>query len=167
MNSRVVIKFGGADLATGEKIAIAARLVAKAPYHEKVVVVSAMGKTTDTLVNAVNQLGKVADEDYAEIISMGERTSARLLSSALRAQGVKATAIDPEDDDWPVITNSSFLNATPDEEETKVQAQKSIVPMLKDGIVPVVCGFLGRDKKGKVTTLGRGGSDTTALLLAN
>ena len=165
--SRAVIKFGGADLATGEKTACAARLVAEAPYEEKVVVVSAMGKTTDNLVGTVNKLGGVADEDYAEIVSMGERTSARVFCSALKAQGAKAEFIDPADPNWPVITDSCFIDATPDEEQTRVRAQKYLAPLLADGTVMVVCGFLGRDKDGRVTTLGRGGSDTTALLLAN
>ena len=165
--SRAVIKFGGADLATGERTACAARLVADASYKEKVVVVSAMGKTTDNLVGTLNQLGGVADEDYAEIVSMGERTSARVFCSALKAQGVKAEFIDPADEKWPLITDSCFRDATPDEEQTRACARKYLEPMLVDGTVAVVCGFLGRDENGRVTTLGRGGSDTTALLLAN
>ncbi len=167
VGKRAIIKFGGADLATGEKIARAARMVAQAPYSEKLVVVSAMGKTTDSLVNAINQVGGVADDDYAEIVSMGERTSARVFTSALRAQGDKAETIDPMDSRWPVITDSCFWEATPNEEETKIRAQKFLASMMKQSIVPVVCGFLGRDRNGRVTTLGRGGSDTTAMLLAN
>jgi aspartate kinase len=167
VSSRAVIKFGGADLATGERTACAARLVADASYKEKVVVVSAMGKTTDNLVGTLNQLGGIADEDYAEIVSMGERTSARVFCSALKAQGVKAEFIDPSGANWPLITDSCFRDATPDEEQTRAHAQKYLEPMLADGIVAVVCGFLGRDENGRVTTLGRGGSDTTALLLAN
>jgi len=165
--SRAVIKFGGADLANGEKTACAARLVTDAPYNEKVVVVSAMGKTTDGLVDAVKELGDVTDEDYAEIVSMGERTSARVFCSALKAQGVKAEFIDPASSNWPIITDSCFRDATPNEEQTRARVQKHLVPMLADGIVAVVCGFIGRNEKGNVTTLGRGGSDTTALLLAN
>jgi len=167
MVSRAVIKFGGADLATGERTACAARLVADSTYKEKVVVVSAMGKTTDALVGTVNQLGGVIDEDYAEIVSMGERTSARVFCSALRAQGVKAEFIDPSSSNWPLITDSCFRDATPDEDQTRFRAKKYLAPILADGTVAVVCGFLGRDKDGRVTTLGRGGSDTTALLLAN
>ena len=165
--SRAVIKFGGADLATGERTACAARLVADASYKEKVVVVSAMGKTTDNLVGTLSQLGGVADEDYAEIVSMGERTSARVFCSALKAQGVKAEFIDPADEKWPLITDSCFRDATPNEEQTRANVRNYLEPMLVDGMVAIVCGFLGRDENGRVTTLGRGGSDTTALLLAN
>jgi aspartate kinase len=163
--SRAVIKFGGADLATGEKIRQAAKMVTEAPYKEKVVVVSAMGKMTDNLVGAVSQIGKVAEVDTAEIISMGERTSARVFCSALKALGTNAEVIDPCNSNWPIITNSNFLEAKPNLEKTAAAVQKFIAPMLKKA-VPVVCGFLGKDEDGRVTTLGRGGSDTTALLLA-
>ena len=107
MGSRVVIKFGGADLADGEKIQRAARMVAEAPYKEMVVVVSAMGKTTDSLISTLAQLGGVDDSDYAEVISMGERTSARVFTAALRARGVKAEVFDPANDNWPIITEYS------------------------------------------------------------
>ncbi|MEM3050919.1 MAG: aspartate kinase [Candidatus Bathyarchaeia archaeon] len=166
MSKRVVIKFGGADLATGEKVQRAAKMVAEAPYKEMVVVVSAMGKTTDNLIGAISQLKEISDDDYAEIISMGERTSARVFASALRAVGVKAEVFDPASDKWPIITDSNFRNAEPDVEKTAGLTQKFVAPLL-GRIVPVVCGFLGKDAEGRVTTLGRGGSDTTALLLAH
>ena len=165
MNGRVVIKFGGADLSTGEKIRHAAELVVKSPYTQKVVVVSAMGKVTDSLLETVSQIGNVNDEDYAQVISMGERTSARVFSSALRALGAKVVVFDPEVENWPIITDSNFRDAIPDVEKTQVLAKKYVVPLLSKSIV-VVCGFLGKDPDGQVTTLGRGGSDTTALLLA-
>ncbi|MGB9842050.1 MAG: hypothetical protein ACPLKZ_04915, partial [Candidatus Bathyarchaeales archaeon] len=166
LSKRVVIKFGGADLATGEKVQRAAKMVAEAPYKEMVVVVSAMGKTTDNLIGTISQLNEISDADYAEIISMGERTSARVFASALRAVGVKAEVFDPASDKWPIITDSNFRNAEPDVEKTAVLTQKFVAPLL-GRIVPVVCGFLGKDAEGRVTTLGRGGSDTTALLLAH
>ena len=165
MDSRVVIKFGGADLSTSAKITRAARMVATSPYKEIVVVVSAMGKITDSLVSTVSQLGNVCDEDYAEILSMGERASARVFCSALRATGSKAEFIDPANANWPIITDSCFRDAKPDLEKTSALAQKFLVPML-GSVIPVVCGFLGIGSNGSVTTLGRGGSDTTALLLA-
>jgi aspartate kinase len=166
VNSRVVIKFGGADLATGEKVAQAAKMVAQAPYKEKVVVVSAMGKTTDALVATMNQLNNLSDEDYAEVVSMGERTSARVFCGALRAAGVQATLFDPSQDNWPIITDSNFRDAQPFEEKTCELARKYVTPILGESVA-VVCGFLGKSTEGKVTTLGRGGSDTTAILLAN
>jgi aspartate kinase len=165
VSNRVVIKFGGADLATGEKVQHAAEMVVNSPYKQIVVVVSAMGNMTDNLVNTVSRIGNVSDADYAEIISMGERASARIFSSALKVLGANAEPFDPANDNWPIVTDSNFRNAKPDLEKTAVLVQKFLAPLLGTTI-PVVCGFLGRDRKGKVTTLGRGGSDTTALLLA-
>jgi len=165
MSNRVVIKFGGADLATGEKIQHAAEMVVNSPYKQIVVVVSAMGNMTDNLVDTVSRIGNVSEADYAEIISMGERASARIFSSALKALGANAEPFDPANDNWPIITDSNFRNAKPDLERTTVLVQKFLAPLMGTTI-PVVCGFLGKDRKGKVTTLGRGGSDTTALLLA-
>ena len=166
MGKRVVVKFGGADLASGEKIRSAAEMITKSSYEEVVVVVSAMGSATNSLIETTNRLGKVEDSDLAEIISMGERTSARIFCSALRALGAKAEVFDPSNENWPIITDSNFREAKPDLEQTCLLAQRFISPMLEDTI-PVVCGFLGKDAAGHVTTLGRGGSDTTALLLAN
>jgi aspartate kinase len=165
VSNRVVIKFGGADLATGEKVAQAAGMVADASYKEIIVVVSAMGKTTDILLNTTSQIGDVSDPDYAELISMGERVSARFFCSALRARGAKAEFFDPCNDNWPLMTDSNFRNAKPDMEKTAARARKFIAPLLGD-TVAVVCGFAGKDPEGRITSLGRGGSDTTALVLA-
>jgi aspartate kinase len=162
--ARVVIKFGGADLSSGEKIQRAAKLVAEARFEEMVVVVSAMGKTTDSLAKTIKQIG-VSDAEWAEIMSTGERTSARIFCAALRAQGLKAEVFDPAYDNWPIVTDSNFLHATPNLEKTASLTLQFLTPLLGK-VVPVVCGFLGKDSQGRVTTLGRGGSDTTAVLLA-
>ena len=165
MSNRVVIKFGGSDLSTGEKMARAAQMVADANYKEIIVVVSAMGKTTDRLLNTITQIGDVSDADYAELVSMGERVSARFFCSALRTRGAKAELFDPCNDNWPLITDSNFRNARPDMVKTAELARKFIVPLLGEAI-PVVCGFIGKDSNGRITVLGRGGSDTTALVLS-
>ncbi len=166
VNQRVVIKFGGADLSTGEKIRRAAELVVRSPYREKAVVVSAMGNATDILLSTISKLGEINDENYAQILSMGERTSARIFCAALEALETNARTFDPSDNDWPIITNSNIKDAKPNVEETRLRVNKFIVPILST-VIPVICGFLGKDQEGQVTTLGRGGSDTTALLLAH
>ena len=166
MAGRVVIKFGGADLSTGEKIRRAAEMVARSGYREVVVVVSAMGETTNRLIEVISEIGDVNDKDYAEIVSMGERASVRIFSSALRSLGVRSIYIDPAQPEWPIITDSNYRNAKPSMDETKKRVKEYIEPLLGE-FVPVICGFLGRDDHGNVTTLGRGGSDTTALILAN
>jgi len=161
------VKFGGADLATGEKIRRAAEMILKANFKEVIVVVSAMGNMTDTLIDTISHLGKISDKDYADIVSMGERISARIFCSALKALGADAVYIEPSHEEWPIITDSNFKNAKPDIHETRMRVQKYIEPLLSSGKIVVICGFLGKDKDGNVTTLGRGGSDTTALILAN
>lgn len=162
--ARAVIKFGGADLSSGEKIRRAARLVAEAGFREVVVVVSAMGTTTDSLTQTLAQIG-VGGAEWAEIVSTGERTSAQVFCVALRAQGLQAEVFDPTYENWPIITDSNFVHAIPDFEKTASLTSKFITPLLGK-VIPVVCGFLGKDSEGRVTTLGRGGSDTTAVLLA-
>jgi len=165
VSTRIVVKFGGADLSSAEKIQRAAQMVAEAPYNEIIVVVSAMGDMTDIIEKVISPLTKITDADFADILSMGERLSARVFSSALRSLGVMSETFDPSNDNWPIITDSCFRNAKPDIEKTTFLVKTHLVPKLGK-IIPVVCGFLGKDMQGRVTTLGRGGSDTTAILLA-
>jgi aspartate kinase len=166
-NRRVVVKFGGADLSSGERIRKAAEMILKSGFKEVVVVVSAMGETTNNLVNIISQIGEVSDKDYADILSMGERTSVRIFCAALKALGADVVYIEPSHEEWPIITDSNFRDAKPDMEETRKRVEKYLEPLLSDGKIVVVCGFLGKNKQGDVTTLGRGGSDTTAMILAN
>ncbi|GGL69623.1 aspartate kinase [Halocalculus aciditolerans] len=157
---RVVAKFGGTSLGSGERIERAADSIADvvAAGNEIAVVASAMGSTTDDLLDSITF--EAEDEDRAEIVSMGERTSVRMLKAALAARDVDATFIEPGHPDWPVVTNS---RGEVDVEETRKRAQALAKKL--DGTVPVITGFLAEDLDGNVTTLGRGGSDTTAVML--
>jgi len=125
-----------------------------------------MAGTTDKLIQVISEIGDIDDQDYAEIVSMGERISARIFCSALRSLGADAVYIEPNDKEWPIITDSDFKDASPDMEKTCERVKQFVEPLLGEKIV-VICGFLGRDEKGRLTTLGRGGSDTTAMVLAN
>ncbi|MEM1566462.1 MAG: aspartate kinase [Candidatus Bathyarchaeia archaeon] len=164
---RAVVKFGGAELRSGGAFRQAAEMVKKADFKEVVVVVSAMEKTTDNLISHVKAIGGISDMDYADIVSMGERISARIFTSALKAVGLNSTYFDPQNHDWPIITDSNFLEAEPDLEETRRRVKTYVEPLLGGGCIPVVCGFIGKDREGRVTLLGRGGSDITATLLGN
>jgi aspartate kinase len=164
--SRVVVKFGGATLADGERVKRAAQMVVEAPYEEKVVVVSAPGRTTDQLLNLVSAFeDSIEDKAYAEILSMGERTSTKVFTSALRAMAINVMEFDPTQEDFPVMTNGDFLNAAVDLKATKAVCRRSMLPFLKEAVA-VVPGFLGRCD-GRITVLGRGGSDITATVLGN
>lgn len=157
---RVVVKFGGTSLGTGDRIDRAADSIAAAVEagHEVTVVASAMGDTTDDLLDAI---AFDADPiDRAEIVSMGERTSVRMLKAALAARGIEATFLEPGDEDWPVLTDEhGEVDAEGSIDRAQVLAGKL------DGVVPVVTGFLAEAPDGSITTLGRGGSDTTAVML--
>jgi len=166
VKKRVIVKFGGAELRSGESFRQAAEMVKAADFEEVVVVVSAMEKTTDNLINHVRQIGKISEADYADIVSMGERISARMFSSALNTVGLNSTYFDPQSPSWPIITDSNFLEAEPDLEETRRRVETFVEPLLGE-CVPIVCGFIGKNRKGRITLLGRGGSDITATLLGN
>jgi aspartate kinase len=159
---RVVAKFGGTSLGNGDRINRAADSIAAAAQqgHEVGVVASAMGSTTDDLLDGIEY--NAADEDRAEIVSMGERTSVRMLKGALAARGIDAVFLEPGSEDWPIITDEY---GEVDVEETKKRAH-ALAGQMKD-VVPVITGFLAEDHQGNVTTLGRGGSDTTAVMLGN
>ena len=166
----IVAKFGGTSIGNGQRIRKAAQSIVNAYMEGKkvVVVVSAINKTTDDLVAIADEsIGKeVTEKQLAEILSMGERTSIRVFSSVLESLGVKSEYIDPSHDLWPVITDDNYGKAQIDFERTEEQAQ-GLLGLLDQGIIPVVCGFLGRTENGEVTTLGRGGSDVTAFLLGH
>ena len=159
---RVVAKFGGTSLGNGERINRAADSIAEAVRqgHEVSVVASAMGNTTDELLEGIEY--EADDADRAEIVSMGERTSVRMLKGALAARGIDAVFLEPGSEEWPIITDEY---GEVDVEETKRRAGELASRL--DDVVPVLTGFLAEDHEGNVTTLGRGGSDTTAVMLGN
>ncbi|MFB6110200.1 MAG: aspartate kinase [Halodesulfurarchaeum sp.] len=157
---RVVIKFGGTSLGSGERIDRAADSIADVAEagHEVAVVASAMGDTTDELLEAIEF--DATDQDEAEIVSMGERTSVRLLKAALIARDIESDFVEPGHPDWPVVTNDRG-EVLP--EETRSRSQELAAKL--DDVVPIITGFLAEDPEGNMTTLGRGGSDTTAVML--
>jgi aspartate kinase len=167
---RVVLKFGGTSLSDGERIKNLARKVVSELQKGKqiAVVVSAMGKTTDILIDHFLKAceKKTASLELDDVVSMGERISARLFAVALKTHGINARYFDPSYPDWPIITDEHFGNAKPILKECIPRIKRTLTPMLERGMVPVIPGFLGRTLKGKVTTLGRGGSDVTAFTLA-
>ena len=169
---RIVVKFGGTSVQDAIRIKKAAQSIiqqAKKGY-ETVVVVSAMGNTTDTLTSLLKNSAKdrIEDRDYADFVSMGERISARILSATIKSMGFSSEYFDPADDNFPIITDSNFNQAKILSPESKEKCQKIIEPLLKKGIIPVICGFLGKNcEDGSITTLGRGGSDITAFALGN
>jgi len=169
-DKKIVVKFGGSSLADHAKLSKAVAAVANeaAKGTRIVVVVSAMGKTTDILMSTAKNTsnGKLEKRELDDILSMGERTSVRIFAAALRNNGVESRYFDPLDDEWPIITDAAFSNANPLLGECKKRIQECVLPIVEKGVVPVIAGFVGRTIDGRITTLGRGGSDTTAFILA-
>ncbi|MEM2130727.1 MAG: aspartate kinase [Candidatus Bathyarchaeia archaeon] len=167
---RIVVKFGGTSLADGLSISRAVKSVIKKAKQgvQLVVVVSAMGKYTDTLIDIVNKAcsSSISNEDLDDIVAMGERTSARIFSAALKSLKARSCYFDPENQDWPIITDKTFKNAKPNLPLCEKMIKTHIEPLLDKGIVVVVPGFIGKTGSGAITTMGRGGSDITALILA-
>ena len=167
---RIVVKFGGSSLADHERILRAVTAVAEEAKKgtQIVVIVSAMGKTTDTLFQAAKNSsnGNLHKRDLDEILAMGERTSIRIIAAALKAQGVNSWYVDPLDPEWPIITDDSFSDANPILDTCYECAKLNVLPLVEKGTIPVIAGFVGRTKDKRVTTMGRGGSDTTAFILA-
>jgi aspartate kinase len=165
----IVVKFGGSCLSTPDNILTAAKKIAVEVVSGKnvVVVVSALRGDTDKLLSLAQEssLNNVSKEDLDEILSMGERTTVRLMATALKSQGLNAIAIEPTTSLWPMYTDSVFGSANVDLEGTEKATTEKLLPLLTKKYVPVVAGFLGLSPDGKVTTLGRGGSDVSAVIL--
>ena len=111
------MKFGGTSIGDGKLVRKAAESIRREVRKGKqiAVVVSAMGHTTDLLVETAKNIssGRPEAKELDEIMSMGERTSARIFAAALRSLGVKSRYVGPESKEWPVITDSKFGNAQP------------------------------------------------------
>jgi bifunctional aspartokinase / homoserine dehydrogenase 1 len=217
----LVMKFGGTSMGSAERMRIAASLIAKEMPHRPVcVVVSAMSKITDLLLETLRyaELGdrtnvdrnvstlrdrhtqacaellgagkhrEIADEaietlvaefqriaggimmlgtrpprSVDEAVAIGERLSSALLAQYLEASGISAVSINAAE---VVVTDAVFGNASPHMEHTRAKCEARLRPLLEKAIVPVVTGFNGATVDGQPTTLGRGGSDFSASILA-
>jgi aspartate kinase len=166
---KIVVKFGGSSLADhGKLLKTAMTVVSEVKRGTKIaVVVSAMGKTTEVLMTTAKNTsnGKISKHELDDILAMGERTSVRIFAAALRNNGVDACYFDPTEDKWPIITDDSFQNANPNIKECNKNIKRCVLPLIEKGVIPVIAGFVGKTKDGKITTLGRGGSDTTAFII--
>jgi aspartate kinase len=162
-----VIKIGGSCLSSQDSLGEVSRQLAAAVQSGSriVIVVSALKGATDALLCEAKALGITDPAMLDAHLAQGEAQSARLLSDALRNAGIPAVAVSPGSDYWPVVTDSRHGDADPLVEETAAGAASYLQPMLEAGVTPVVCGFVGMTRSGEVTTMGRGGSDATAILL--
>ncbi len=219
------MKFGGTSMGSAERMRVAAELIsAQKESRPVVVVVSAMSKVTDFLLealrraelgdraaiyedleklrarhfevakelfsespamaefgeaaiaaiqaliakfhriaNGVLMLGERPPRSVDEAVAIGERLSSELLAHYLNARGSGASAVNGGD---VIVTDAVFGNASPQMEKTRERCRERLSPLLAQGIVPIVTGFNGATPDGRPTTLGRGGSDFSASILA-
>lgn len=160
--SLAVLKFGGSSVADVEKIKNAARRVvdAKESIDHVVVVVSALGDTTDELVGLAAQISKTPPEREMDmLLSTGEQASMALLAMALNELGQDAISMTGQQVE--ILTDTGHTKA-----KIRHVGAERVIHELRKGRVVVVAGFQGVTSEGEITTLGRGGSDTTAVALA-
>ncbi len=160
--SLIVQKFGGTSVGSVERIEQVAEKVERfrAEGHAVVVVVSAMAGETNRLIGLANQIQeRPVPRELDVLVSTGEQVTTALLSMALAKRGVKAKSY-----------NGSQVRILTDDAHTKARIREiddaRLHADLDQGYVVVVAGFQGVDEHGNITTLGRGGSDTTAVALA-
>ena len=160
--SLIVQKYGGTSMGSPERIREVARRVARFARegHQLVVVPSAMSGETNRLLGLAREINPQADPRELDVIaSTGEQVSIGLLAIALHAQGLKAKSYTG----WqvPILTDAAYNKA-----RILAIKEENIREDLMDGKVVIVAGFQGIDDDDNITTLGRGGSDTTGVALA-
>ena len=158
----VVQKFGGTSVADSQKILAAARKAVRTQQqgNQVVVVVSAMGKNTDTLIALANEINdRPPAREMDMLLSTGEQVSVALMAMAIDSLGAKATSL-----------TGAQIGIKTDSSHTKARIQsistERVKELLDDGNIVIAAGFQGIDENSNITTLGRGGSDTTAVSLA-
>lgn len=206
----IVMKFGGSSVADAARLRPVADIIKSQASKKPAVVLSAMGDTTDHLLEAANlalkegkvditgvqklhyetikilkldnkkEIDALFDElsrllsgialireltprikDY--LVSFGERLSVRIAAAYFKSAKIKAQAYDAFD--LGFLSNSDYTNAELLKESWEL-IPKNILPLIKQNIVPVITGFIAKDKKNTITTLGRGGSDLSATMIA-
>ena len=161
MKNIIVQKFGGTSVGSTERIAHVAKIIEAATKNSKViVVVSAMSGETDRLIELSKSFSSTPNKrEFDALISTGEKVSASLLAMALESEGISAKSYSASQ--VSLKTTSQFSKAKILDID-KQRMQK----ILEDDNVPIITGFQGITEGGDVTTLGRGGSDTTAVAIA-
>jgi len=162
MSKLIVKKFGGTSVANPERIEAVADIVEQTinEGNRVTVVLSAMGNNTDELISLAKEINPEPDlREYDALLSTGEQVSVALLAMALLKRGIQGKSYTAYQ--LGIKTNSSHSRAR----ILDVDVNK-ITKELKEGVVPVITGFQGMNELGDITTLGRGGSDTTGVALA-
>jgi aspartate kinase len=161
MQNTLIMKFGGASIASPAHFSMIADIILKRMKEcsRAIVVVSAMANTTDQLVNLAKQINSDPPRrEYDMLVSVGERISISLLAMALAKKNREAISFTGSQSG--IITSDAHSDAR----ILEVRPHR-LIPCLEAGKIVIVAGFQGVSRKGEITTLGRGGSDTTAVAL--
>ena len=161
MSDIIVQKFGGTSVGSVERIDAVAEIIKNASLSERIiVVVSAMSGETNKLVSLAKHFGENPDKrEFDALVSTGETISSALLTMALHLKGIKARSFSATQ--ISMKTTSTYSKA----KILDIDSNK-ILEVIEDGTIPIITGFQGVTETGDVTTLGRGGSDTTAVAIA-
>ena len=161
MNEIIVQKFGGTSVGSVERIDAVAEIIKKASKSKKIiVVVSAMGGETNRLVDLSKHFDAHPNKrEFDALVSTGETVSSALLAMALHSKGIKARSYSASQ--ISIRTTDTYSKA----KILDVDAEK-ILKTIYDNTIPIITGFQGVTEGGDITTLGRGGSDTTAVAIA-
>ena len=158
----VVLKFGGTSVGTTKKIKKVAEIIAnyKKKNYKVIVVSSAMGGVTNELIKKSSEISKnFPDSEYDALVSSGEQMSCSLIAGRLIHKGYKSRS-------WlswqvPIITVGAHKNSR----INQINRNK-IIKYLKEGGIPIITGFQGINSENRITTIGRGGSDASAIMIA-
>ncbi len=158
----VVLKFGGTSVGTVERIKKVAKIITLyiRKKYKVIVVSSAMSGVTNSLISKSNEISEnFSSAEYDVLVSSGEQAACALIAGRLIHKGFKARS-------WlawqiPIITNNQHKNSR----INKINKNK-IIKYLRDGGIPIIAGFQGISNEGRITTIGRGGSDASAIMLA-
>ena len=162
MEKLLVQKFGGTSLADANRIEVVADIIAKtiSEGNKVVAVLSAMGEETDRLIDLAKSIQTEPNiREYDALVSTGEQISVALMAMALNKRNLKAKSYTA----YQLGIKTNNMHGRARIVDVKVDELKK---QLKKGVIPVIAGFQGTNDEGDITTLGRGGSDTTGVALA-
>ncbi len=162
-----ILKIGGSCISSFKDVGDIISKIAKRIIDGEhfVLVVSALKGTTDKLLEEARIKDIAKPEDLDNYLAKGEIESSRLVFEQLLSEGISVALVEPYSESWPIVTDDCYGSANPIISETRERVDQTLVPLINRGVTPIICGFIGKTKDGKLTTLGRGGSDLTAVLL--
>jgi len=165
----IVLKIGGSCLKNGISLRRSLKKVdvcIKEGYRP-IIVLSALNGLTDKLLDIVNSNIEKETEISDPILSEGERLSTRIFKKILDHKEKRTEIIDIYKDRFPIIASKENGRVEINVDETRVNLKQTILPLIERGVIPLIPGYVGKTIDGKITTLGRGGSDTTAVLIGS